>query len=718
MSAAQQYDPTSPTPYQAPVLPDPTPAQPSPLPTQGPEINGAVKKSGAIATVADGILRGFMQGRAYHQASQVLKLKKKTDDLQNSYNQDAVRLYQLHAAGVDPNSDEYKAAKSSVDGSWGALMDFYKGHITPDDGKKKSKAKKVEGGIVGALTGGDPMTQSAAWFQVAQKMGPPVYGQIAMLNTPEAKANRQAQTINAQTNVTNATNNSTAAGQQGQQLTHQQAQLNAQQKIDDLNKTPQSQWTQPMWEQYNQAQQQIEPRKPGDEAKVAADAIIRKSEADPKYQFTDQDKEVLCGAGYKIDPHLKTQVTKTGEIIQFPEDGGPPEILRPSQAAYEPRGRSGGAGSGADKNYAKWDSYYKEHYPDMAQDERDALVRRKVEGANQEQSGSIAHDAIAEPKQFDNDVLSAAINNLRNLPQYKDKKDGSGNPFSVDDAILNLVYQDDSGYQYRKSGEGPKADGNGKFYYGMSDQDVKQLERDLQTQIRAVMSGSKETALSPQARRAAMSRMQPLFGPAAAPAGSTKTPESPQAGATPTGAPSSASPAGGQSQFTVGPKPKGMVEEGNLPIWNRPTTQNADGSHSSELSISMGDDKGREVLIPTIVGGKFLTPNGKMPPLVNGKVPPAEDWDKYPPWKALKKAAWDHFQKTGENLGKFDNPDDADAYAGKLHNRGSQSGGGDQPKPRQVYQHGKLHGSVTLTDAEVKQLADDPDFKAQGGTIK
>jgi hypothetical protein len=201
MSAAQQYDPTSPTPYQAPVLPDPTPAQPSPLPTQGPEINGAVKKSGAIATVADGILRGFMQGRAYHQASQVMKLKKKTDDLQNSYNQDAVRLYQLHAAGVPEDSQEYKSAKSSVDGSWGALMDFYKGHITPDDGKKKSKAKKVEGGIVGALTGGDPMAQSAAWFQVAQKMGPPVYGQIAMLNTPEAKAKREAGQINAQTGV-------------------------------------------------------------------------------------------------------------------------------------------------------------------------------------------------------------------------------------------------------------------------------------------------------------------------------------------------------------------------------------------------------------------------------------------------------------------------------------------------------------------------------------
>src|SRR5277367_313421 len=159
-AGAQPYNPLNPTPYQAPVLPDPTPAQPSPLPTQMPEANGAVKKSGAIATVADGILRGFMAGRAQGQAAQVMKLKKKTDDLQNSYNQDAVRLYQLTQAGVDPNSDEYKAAKSSVDGSWGALMDFYGQHVQPqDDGKKKSKAKQVEGGIIGALQSKDPMAQ-------------------------------------------------------------------------------------------------------------------------------------------------------------------------------------------------------------------------------------------------------------------------------------------------------------------------------------------------------------------------------------------------------------------------------------------------------------------------------------------------------------------------------------------------------------------------------
>lgn len=111
--------------------------------------------------------------------------------------------------------------------------------------------------------------------------------------------------------------------------------------------------------------------------------------------------------------------------------------------------------------------------------------------------------------------------------------------------------------------------------------------------------------------------------------------------------------------------PKGLVERGNIPIWNRPVIQNADGSHSSELSLSMEDDKGREVLIPTIANGKFLTPDGKMPP---GPVP--EDWSKASPaWKALRAAAWKRYEQTGEHLGKFDNPDNADAYANKLHNR-------------------------------------------------
>lgn len=116
--------------------------------------------------------------------------------------------------------------------------------------------------------------------------------------------------------------------------------------------------------------------------------------------------------------------------------------------------------------------------------------------------------------------------------------------------------------------------------------------------------------------------------------------------------------------------PKGLVEAGNIPIWNRPSVLNDDGTHSSELSISMQDDKGNEVLIPLIADGKFLTPNGKMPA---GTIPQnAQEWDKASPeWKALKMRAWQNYEKTGQHLGKFDNADDTDAYAQVLHNRGS-----------------------------------------------
>ena len=93
-------------------------------------------------------------------------------------------------------------------------------------------------------------------------------------------------------------------------------------------------------------------------------------------------------------------------------------------------------------------------------------------------------------------------------------------------------------------------------------------------------------------------------------------------------------------QFTFGAKPPGMVEEGNLDINNRPIVKNPDGSISTELSFSISSD-GKEVLIPSVVNGKMLS----------------------------QPEAIDHFKKTGENLGKFKTPEDADAYAEQLHNR-------------------------------------------------
>ena len=96
------------------------------------------------------------------------------------------------------------------------------------------------------------------------------------------------------------------------------------------------------------------------------------------------------------------------------------------------------------------------------------------------------------------------------------------------------------------------------------------------------------------------------------------------------------------AQYPSLPDAKGMVEPGNIKgagVFDRKILKNKDGSYSTTSSISIGTDKG-ETLIPTVVNGKRLTVE-----------------------QAIK-----HFEKTGEHLGIFDTPDNADAYAEALHN--------------------------------------------------
>jgi hypothetical protein len=101
----------------------------------------------------------------------------------------------------------------------------------------------------------------------------------------------------------------------------------------------------------------------------------------------------------------------------------------------------------------------------------------------------------------------------------------------------------------------------------------------------------------------------------------------------------------------------GLIKQGNLDLSNRPVIKNPDGTHSSEYSTSFQNEKGQEVLVPTVVNGKFLTPDGKKP-----KEGSAEE-------KAMFKRAWEHYLKTGENLGIFDTAEHADSAAELIHNR-------------------------------------------------
>jgi hypothetical protein len=99
------------------------------------------------------------------------------------------------------------------------------------------------------------------------------------------------------------------------------------------------------------------------------------------------------------------------------------------------------------------------------------------------------------------------------------------------------------------------------------------------------------------------------------------------------------SPYGGEPKST-----KGMVTQGNINLFNRPSVKNEDGTISTVRTISIGTDAG-EVLIPTVSDdGKLLSDDEAI---------------------AL-------YEKSGKHLGIFDNPDDATAYAEKLHDQQDQ----------------------------------------------
>lgn len=89
---------------------------------------------------------------------------------------------------------------------------------------------------------------------------------------------------------------------------------------------------------------------------------------------------------------------------------------------------------------------------------------------------------------------------------------------------------------------------------------------------------------------------------------------------------------------------RGLLAPGNIDLAKRPVVKNPDGTISTVRSMSFNED-GREILVPTV------SPDGRI----------LSDDD-----------AINLYHQTGQHLGMFDNPQDADTYAQSLHNQQDQ----------------------------------------------
>lgn len=91
----------------------------------------------------------------------------------------------------------------------------------------------------------------------------------------------------------------------------------------------------------------------------------------------------------------------------------------------------------------------------------------------------------------------------------------------------------------------------------------------------------------------------------------------------------------------------GILEPGNIDLFHRPKVRYG-RKYASIRSITVTDDRGRAILIPTVVGKKVVS----------------------------NAAAINHWRKTGQHLGVFVNEQIANHYAELLHRQQAELHGG------------------------------------------
>lgn len=108
-----------------------------------------------------------------------------------------------------------------------------------------------------------------------------------------------------------------------------------------------------------------------------------------------------------------------------------------------------------------------------------------------------------------------------------------------------------------------------------------------------------------------------------------------------------------QNPFSPSPVERlvsGLLVPGNIDIHNRPIVKNPDGTISTVRTITVTDDQGRAINIPTVVGGRVVSND----------------------------AAVRHYQMTGQHLGIYTSEAKALKAAQQLHEEqaGEYGGGG------------------------------------------